>query len=243
VRISTLFEVVGGFDRALEAMGAELGIKLDDNETIIVPASVEESSLAFRGQLNPRFEAALGEVDRAFRSDDFAALPSSVRSEFRDVQKALGRRGATLDVTSDDITLHGVEFTGDYPDLSDKTDDIAEMTSHAVVYGICTRVNRTRTDAALALHDGSSCTLKDLTEDQLKLLMAATGEDFDQAFRAEGEATWNVEDYRITKMNVSNIRKIKRNAADLFDGLREITDGAYDDVDVFEDMKNVRASG
>jgi hypothetical protein len=164
VRISTLFGILGGLERAIEAMAEEMGVEFEENESIIIPGQLQESSLNIPGTINRKARDPLRHIDRAFYADELSDLPSTVRSELRSIQSTLGKRGVRLEMAGEDVGLHGVALTADAPHIEASADDSDEMTSHAVVYGVYMRVNRTTNDARIELHDGSGCTIEDLTE-------------------------------------------------------------------------------
>ena len=239
VRMNTLFGVLRGLEGALEAMAKELGVEFDPNEAIITPGEFEESSLGIPTALNPRATDSLHYIDRAFYSDNTDVLPPVVRSELRTMQSALGERGIELELSG--RGLHGVSLTKDTPPIKAPADDSLEMSSHAVVYGICMRVNRTTRDARIELHDGTGCTITALSDKQLQKLMKETGEDLDQVYRIEGKATWSMDDYRISKIDVIAIESVQRDAGELFDALRQATGETFEDVDPI-DYRRVRSS-
>ncbi|MFU8806087.1 MAG: hypothetical protein ACNA8W_19905 [Bradymonadaceae bacterium] len=105
------------------------------------------------------------------------------------------------------------------------------MTSHAAVYGICMRVNRSARDARIELHDGTGCTLKGLSNEQIQKLMKETGENLDQIYRVAGEAIWSLDDYRIREIEVSSIESVKRDAGELFAALRNATGEDFEHID------------
>ncbi len=231
VRMSTLFGVLGGLERAIEAMAGEMGVQLDENEAIIIPGELAEASLVIPGLLNRKAKEALRSIDHAFYADEVGNLPATVRSELRGIQSTLERRSVRLEMSSTGLGLHGVALTADSPHIEEHSEENDRMISHAVVYGVCMRVNRSRKDAAIELHDGQNCTLKGLTDQQLKKLMQETGDDFDQVFRIEGQATWSLDDYRIGEIDVASIESVERNAGELFGALRKATGNSFDGVD------------
>ncbi len=231
VRMSTVFGVLGGLERAIEAVADEMGLEFDENEAIIIPSRFEESSLGICNELNQKAIEPVRHIDHACHTGELDTLPSKARSGLKDVQSTLGRRGVRLDITGESLGLHGVSLTEDTPHIEETVEEIETMTSHAVVYGVCMRVNRSRRDAAINLHDGQNCTLKDLTDQHLQKLMQKTGDDFDQVFRIEGRASWSLDDYRIREIEVSSIDSVERDADELFGALRDETGGAFDDVD------------
>lgn len=131
-------------------------------------------------------------------------------------------------------------MSADEPDIPDPEADDIEMTSHAVVFGICVRVNRNRHDAAVRLHDGETCRLEDLSDGQIQELMSGTGRDLEQVYRIEGEAAWRVEDYRIRRLEVSSMKRVERDAEKFFDALRESGADRFEDVDPIEYINELR---
>jgi hypothetical protein len=70
--------------------------------------------------------------------------------------------------------------------------------------------------------------------------MEETGEDLDQVFRIEGQATWSLDDYHINKTKVTAIESVERNAGELFGALREATEHSFDDVDPIDYVNELR---
>lgn len=240
VRMRTLFGVLGGLEAALEAMAEELGVEFDEHESIITPQMLEESSVGIPTTLNRRAKDALARIDRAFYAEKLETLPSQVRSELRGIQTTLGQRGATLRMRSDKLGLHGFSLTEDTPVLPKSEDESLEMTSHAVVYGVCTRVNRKKNDASIDLHDGQNCKLENLSSEHFQMLMTSAGERPDQVFRVEGQATWEIDDYRITRIEVTSIQTVERDAGELFDNLREATGDEFAAIDPTDYVNQLR---
>ncbi|MFU8806086.1 MAG: hypothetical protein ACNA8W_19900, partial [Bradymonadaceae bacterium] len=87
-------------ERAIEAMANSMGIEFDENEAIIVPGNLEESSLGIQGFVTEKANDPLRSIDQAFYADQVALLPAGVRAEFLDMQTTLGRRGISLEMTT-----------------------------------------------------------------------------------------------------------------------------------------------
>lgn len=238
VRMRTLFGILGGLEGAIVAMAEDMGVEFDENEAIIIPGELEESSLGIPGALNLKAEEPLRHIDRALYAEEVGGLPLQVRSELTCIQSTLSERGVDLEISGDG--LRGVFLAEDTPHIEEPSEGSDKMTSHAVVYGVCMRVNRSRRDAAIELHDGQNCTLKSLTDQQLKQLMKETGDDFDQVFRIEGQAKWSLDDYRISEVEVTSIESVDRNAGELFGALREATANAFDEVDAIDYVNELR---
>lgn len=241
-RIETLYGVLSALERAIEAMSTELGIEFDEHEAIIIPSAPEASSLGLPGRVNHKAVSPLQHIDRAFYHAETEMLPASVAAEISEMQGTLAPRGLTASIESDDMGLHGVTVTEDTPDISTSEDDeLSPMTSHAVVYGICTRVNRDYRDATVRLHDDSICRVKELSDAQFQLLMSKAGDDLDQVFRLEGPAKWHVDDYRIFEIAPSDIQPVTRDAGALFDELAEVVGDDFEAITA--DFENIDVRG
>lgn len=240
VRMGMLFGVLGGLERAIEAMAEDLGIEFDENEAILVPERIEKSSLGISGVINHKARDPLQHIDRAFYAHEIETLPSSVRSEFQDIQSTLASRSVKMEMRSKNLGLHGLILTEDKPHIPKTPEDNDEMTSHAVVYGTCIRVNRTNSDARIELHDGTGCTIKGLTDDHIRTLMKKTGENLEQVYRIEGQATWSLGNYRISQIDVVSIQSVERNAKELFSALRKATGDTFDDLDPIDYVNELR---
>lgn len=240
-RIRTLFGVLRALEGAIEAMATELDIEFGEHEAILIPATPEASSLDIPGRFNHKAVEPMRRIDLLFYREETENFSAPVASEFGEMQRALASRGLTASVESEDIGLHGVTITGATPEIAEATPEETEpMTSHTVVYGVCMRVNRKRRDASVQLHDGTNCTVKGLDDDQLQLLLKATGEDLDQVFRLEGQAAWHLDDYGVSEIRPSDIRPVTRDAGKLFDELRELVGDDYEDVDPIEYVRQLR---
>lgn len=240
VRMDTLYGVLGGLERAIEAMAKTMGVAFDKYEAIVTPGALKNSSLAIPTTLNFKAHTSLREIDRAFYTDEIDRLPALVRAELLTLQFTLGQRGVTLEMTSSEVGLHGITLAKDSPHISASDEETLEMTSPAVVYGVCMRINRGTKDAAIKLHDGTSCTLKNLTDEHIQKLMKQTGENLDQVYRIEGQATWNMNDYRIRDIIVVSINPIERDAGELFSSLREVSGNTFDDMDPVDYVNQLR---
>lgn len=240
-RIDTIYGVLGALERAVEAMGEELDIEFDDHEAIIIPLAPESSSFGLPNRVNHKAVEPLRHIDKAFYREETEILPDPVAGEIETMQSELAPRGLEASIESDDIDLHGVTITQDTPRIvSPEDEELEPMTSHAVIYGICTRVNRDYRDATIRLRDDSRCKVKDLDDEQFQTLMAEAGDDLDQVFRLEGRGKWNVDDYQIFEINPSEIRPVTRDAGKLFDELKSAVGDEYDDVDPVEHVHKLR---
>lgn len=74
VRMATLFGVLGGLERAIEAMAEEMGVEFGPNEAILIPGQLAASSLGIPATLKRRAEDPLRRIDSAFYADEVAAL-------------------------------------------------------------------------------------------------------------------------------------------------------------------------
>ena len=240
VRWETMYRIFGGLESAVEAMAFEVGLEIGEDEALIIPETIERSSFGLSGRINERVRKPLRQLGGAFGAGAVDELPAPVRDSLRDVQGALGDRGANLEVTSDAGTFEGFTLTEDRPVIPEPQSEVQERTSQGVVYGICMRVNRTRKDATVVLQDGSKCRVEPLDDAQIQTLMTGTGADLGQVFRIEGEATWNVDDYRITAIKPVSIDAVERDAGKFFDELRDATDGAFDDTDPVDYVRKLR---
>ncbi|MFB6352388.1 MAG: hypothetical protein ABEN55_03570, partial [Bradymonadaceae bacterium] len=240
VRTAPMYRILASLEAALEEMGREIGLEFDEREALIIPTGgYEDSSLGLPGRVRRRAQEPLDRIGGAFQAEE-AELPGGVRSPLRDVQATLGDREASLDVESQTADWQSFSMSEDAPVIPKPQDEVVERTSHGVVYGICMRVNRSRPDATVVLHDGTKCKVKPIDDEQVQALMAGTGADLEQVFRIEGEATWNVDDYRITEIDPVTIEPVERNAGEFFDELRDATDGAFDDTDPVEFVRKLR---
>jgi len=240
VRWHTLDSVVGGFDSALETMAAQMDREFKEREALIIPKVFERSSVRVAADVNRRAEDPLHQIDRAFQSGDISDLPGPVRDDLGSVQATVESRDAAVKMTGDEVDLNGISIAGNSPVIPPDEEEVSERTSHGVVYGICMRVNRTRNDATVVLHDGTKCSLEPLDDGQVQMLMKRTGENLEQVFRVEGEASWNPDDYKITKIAPVTIEPVERDAGTFFDELRDVTDGAFDDTDPIEYVEKMR---
>ncbi|MFB6262275.1 MAG: hypothetical protein ABEL76_01430 [Bradymonadaceae bacterium] len=240
VRVRTLLRILGGLESALVKMGEEMEVEFGEHEALLMPKSFERSSLAVRSDVSPRARKPLERIDEAVHGGNTADLPPDVNEQLGEVQSAVGERGATLDIRGDELELQGMSITEDTPVVESSEEDVEERTSHGVVYGECIRINRSRGDAAILLHDGARCRLTGLDDEQLRTLMRGSGDDLEQIYRIEGRATWNVADYQITSMDPVSIDPIERDAGALFDGLREATNGNFDETNPVEYVENLR---
>lgn len=238
VRIETLFGVLGALEAAIENMAEHLGVEFEDHEFIVRPDGYfQESSLLIQSQINPKAAKPLQEIDRAFFEDDVDNLPDNVRARFLELQGVLARRGCDLELSG--TSLRGLKITKDMPSIKSPTDRL-EMTSNAVVYGVCTRINRAKRDARLDTFDGHGCTLTGLNDNHVRVLMRGTGENLEQVYRIQGEATWKLGTYRVTKMTVSSIELVQSNAEEFFEFLQKSISDSFDNVDPIAYVNDLR---
>ncbi len=230
VRIDTLFQVLAGLEQVIIAMAGEMGLQFDEHEAIIIPGPLSASSLGVEAHLNQDALAPLNAIDEAFHNDRLPSLPDEVHEGFRKIQRGIKGRDLHLDIQSEALSLNGFSITAVEPQFaSDTMTD--EITSHAVVYGTCMRVNRERRDATIQLHNGQKCTLKSLEDHQIRELLRGAGQDLNQTFRVDGQATWSLTDYQIKDIHAESIEAVERNVRELFSGLRETADESVDDLD------------
>lgn len=240
VRFETLFEILVPLELAVLRVLEGLDLHVPDTEAIFAAETIESGSFILGASVSDNVLRGLEEIGQAFYSDPTPPFLAA-RSELQHLHKNLMARKLSLGVGPRKQMSTGFQgFTITSTPLPFPQVREFQPTSHGVVFGTCRNLNIAKRTATVIVAGGISVILTKLSDDALRTILRHLGERLDQVYRFDGEATWNIENYAIEKMQVQSVRPVERDTRQLFESLKQAAGDTFDGMSVLKHLGSLR---
>lgn len=233
VRLKDLYEILSLVEQTFASTAKGAGAKNSDDLSISL-VEIRDGSERTTLAMSESMYAAANQVSESIANDQFESIPVQAQAGLRKLWNRAKKSDWTFEFLPSDNGLTSSSITPDHEILRP-----GEVSGRTTLYGRCDRVGGAKVPTAwLTLISGETfvVALKD------KQLAKKLGDRLYEIVGLEGEATWDLDDWKLNKFRAININEYQdTDIVSAFENLAAQSGNYWDEIDPNEYVAELRA--